>query len=380
MTDLFNAVRHSAGDRRRRFRRGLRELLRDADRHGRHELPFLSSPFTTDVRARSWPQPPSTSWPAEWRSLASTPRAVQVARHLGGALPRSGAGSGAVDRVVRDEVHHGVLAARAARRCASISSSPSLTPSSSVHWYWIGYCVARAYASPSCDELRRSRCAARAAAAARAASALRRVQRQRERGLDRVRAAGARTRADRRRSRTRGSCAPMSPSVPSSVDRVEHVVEVVRRLAHAHEHDAASPARRVRASATCATISALLELAQRARRGPSCRTRSRPRSRPASRRTGRRAAAARSRWSGRPPSASRSRAEPSAPGCSERTRRGSRSSPRSRAARRATRSGSCESSRARTHRAQPPHPRAQHQRLVARPRARGSQRFAQLVK
>jgi alkyl sulfatase BDS1-like metallo-beta-lactamase superfamily hydrolase len=41
--------------------------------------------------ARSCPQPPSTSCPADWRSLVRTPRWCS-ARHLGGALPRSGGG------------------------------------------------------------------------------------------------------------------------------------------------------------------------------------------------------------------------------------------------------------------------------------------------
>jgi hypothetical protein len=81
------------------------------------------------------------------------------------------------------------------------------------------------------------------------------------------------------------------------LDRLEHGVEVVRRLAHAHEDDL----RHRRAGARERDLRDDLgaaELALEAAR-PSCRTRSRPRSRPGSTRTGRRAAAARPRPSGR---------------------------------------------------------------------------------
>ena len=102
--------------------------------------PAPPAPGTADAsaRARNWPQPPSTSCPADWRSLVSTPRAVQRARHRRRALRRRAAEREAVDGVVRDQVHHRVLAGEQRGRCASTSSSPSLMPSSSVHWYWIG--------------------------------------------------------------------------------------------------------------------------------------------------------------------------------------------------------------------------------------------------
>ena len=99
------------------------------------------------------------------------------------------------------------------------------------------------------------------------------------------------------------------------LDRLEHVVEVVRRLAHAHEHDL--PHRRAaRARAPPARRSRRCRAGAAGRRGRSCRTRSRPRSRPASTRTGRRAAAARSRPSGRRPArpaGAPSRPRPGAP-------------------------------------------------------------------
>ena len=99
--------------------------------------------------------------------------------------------------------------------------------------------------------------------------------------------------------KTRFLC-PIAALGAEQLDGLEHVVQVVRRLAHAHEHDLprrpaasgrAPPARRSR---RCRAGAA-------GRRGRSCRTRSPPRSRPGSRRTGRRAAAARSRRSGRRP-------------------------------------------------------------------------------
>ena len=80
-------------------------------------------------------------------------------------------------------------------------------------------------------------------------------------------------------------------------------------------------------------------------------------------------------------SASRKRTDASAPRCSESTRTS--------APKRAVSTGSSRRNAQRKLRVfalrerverEPAHPRAQHQRLVARPRARGPQRFAQLVK
>ena len=84
------------------------------------------------------------------------------------------------------------------------------------------------------------------------------------------------------------------------VDRFEHVIQVVRGLAHAHEHDllhgaaACGPAPPGRRFRRCRAGAA-------GRPGRSCRTRSRPRSRPGWTRTGRRAAAARFPPSGHRP-------------------------------------------------------------------------------
>jgi hypothetical protein len=89
------------------------------------------------ARARNCPQPPSTSCPAELRSLVRMPRRCRCARS-----PRQRSHDGrleghAVDRVEGNHVQHAVLA-RQQRTMPSSSSSPSFTPSSSVHWYWIG--------------------------------------------------------------------------------------------------------------------------------------------------------------------------------------------------------------------------------------------------
>ncbi len=86
------------------------------------------------------------------------------------------------------------------------------------------------------------------------------------------------------------------------VDRLEHGVQVVRRLAHAHEHHLVHAAR-ARAPAPPGRRSRRCPAGAAGRPGRSCRRRSRPRSPPASTRTGRRAAAARFPPSGRRPAA-----------------------------------------------------------------------------
>ena len=163
------------------------------------------------------------------------------------------------------------------------------------------------------------------------------------------------------------------------LDRVEHVVEIVRRLAHAHEHHLATPGA-ASARARPARRSRRCRAGARGRPAPSCRTRSRPRSRPASRRTARRRGSSTHSTVWPSASSTSSRDEPSAAGCSERNR----ARPPSSAAiagevaaqrRREVRAGAARSAVER----QRTRPGAQHVPLVARLRAGGTQAFADLV-
>ena len=167
----------------------------------------------------------------------------------------------------------------------------------------------RAHRRRRARRARRARCAARAAAGARAAPASVVCSDSASAGFTRPSGSRSNTRRSPTVENTRFLW-PMPPSRAEQLDRVEHVVEVVRRLAHAHE---ARPSHRraARARARPGRRSRRCRGGARGRRGRSCRRRSRPRSRPGSTRRRRRAAAARSRPSGRRASASSSRAEPS---------------------------------------------------------------------
>ena len=173
--------------------------------------------------------------------------------------------------------------------------------------------ASRAHSARRARRARPGRCAARAAAAC-AQRGLVECSDSASAGFTRPSGSRSNTRRSPTVEKTRFLC-PMPPVGAEQLDRLEHVVEVVRRLAHAHEHDLPHRRRRARERDLRDDLGAA-ELAQQAARGPSCRTRSRPRSRPGSRRTGRRAAAARSRPSGRRrarPAGARSRPRPRAP-------------------------------------------------------------------
>ncbi len=263
--------------------------------------------------ARSWPQPPSTSCPAEWRSLASTPRRLSVVRHRRRPLPRRPRVAQALGRVVRDQC----------------SSRAYLPDSRSHHALEFVVAVVDAFAAASTGTGsgsrwrgrsvrppppgRPGRTAARAAAARARRSARVVCSDSASAGFTRgVRQALEHARVAHRREHQ--VLVADAAFRAEQLDGLEHVVEVVRGLAHAHEHHLASPAARG-APAPPAPRSRRCPPAAAARRGRSCRTGSPRRSPPAWRRTARRAAAARSTvW---PPASSTSRrAEPSSAGCS----------------------------------------------------------------
>ncbi len=289
---------------------------RQADRASQRPMIRTGRRLLAAARARSWPQPPSTSCPADWRSLVSTPRRCSVRAICRGALPRRAPERQAVDRVVRDHVQHAYLPAQqphdAVELVVAVVDAFEQRPLV-LDRIAGGARVALA----GRHQFVRRRCAARAAAAAARSAGLVVCSDSASAGF---------TRPCGRRSNTRGSPTventrflwPMPPAVPSSSIASSTLSRLCAGSPMPMNTTLLAPAGAVPRQRHLGDDLGAAELAQQAVAAGHAEHAADRAADLRWRRTGRRAAAARSRPSGRRrarPAGARSRRRRGAPSC-----------------------------------------------------------------